>query len=237
VTFLSNAMPSRPLISFEKITEGHPFFVDTDGYPDWSQRFPKPGPLKLEIGFGNGNFILEMAVREPDSNFIAMDFYHKGIRKTIMRLDRLKIPNVQIAYGNARERIPYLFRSGELSEVIINFPDPWPKKRHTKRRLIKPDFIEMLTDKLAPEGLLRVATDFQPYADEIHLVLSEEQGLIDQNSPKGFSHTRDSIPKSKYEKNFLNAGKTISYFEYRKDPDYTLTVPKTLTEMGPASIT
>ena len=224
-------MSSKPLVSFDTIAEGHPYFLDPDGYPDWPDLFQNKHPLKLEIGFGNGNFLIEKAIQNPDDSFIGMDFYHKGIRKVITRLDRLKIENVRVVYGDAREKFPLVFRDGELSEIYINFPDPWPKKRHLKRRLIKPPFVELLSRKLAPEGTLRVATDYEPYAVEILDFIDADPGLSNKNREGGFSMERDDCPKTKYEKTFLSAGKKIFYLDFKKVSDYML---KTLSE--PASV-
>ncbi len=224
-------MSSKPLIPFEQIASGHPFFIDTDVYPNWDENFKCQKPLKLEIGFGNGKFLLDMAISDPNSNFLGLDFYHKGIRKTIMKLDRFQIPNVRIIYGDAKERVPVLFKDGELDEIFINFPDPWPKKRHIKRRLIKPDFINVLAQKIAPGGTLKIATDFEPYATEMLSYLEEEPSLLNLNKKSGFSHVRNGIPQTKYEKNFLKIGKSIFYFDFQKHEEYVFS---NLVEPAPA---
>ena len=160
-------MTSKPLISFAEIAEDSPFFLDTETPPDWPIVFENENPLQLDIGFGNGKFLIEMAAREPDCNFVGMDFYHKGIRKVITRINKLQIKNIRIVYGDAREKISLLFQDESLDKVYINFPDPWPKKRHYKRRLVKPPFVDLVTSKLVPGGEVQIATDSQPYALEI----------------------------------------------------------------------
>lgn len=209
-------MSSKPLVKFEKIAEEHPFFLDPEEYPHWREHFGNTHPIVFEIGFGNGNFLLDMAVRHPDLNFVGMDFYHKGIRRLFMRIDRHRLTNIRIVYGDAREKVPFLFREGELSDIYINFPDPWPKKRHHKRRLVKPQMVRTLSEKLQLEGRLRVATDHEPYAMEILDILTAESGLRNLNGPPGYSTQREDTPRSKYEKNFLNEGKTIYYFDFIK---------------------
>ncbi len=213
---------SRRLIPFDQIAREHPCFLDPEERPDWPGLFQNGHPLKLEIGFGNGAFLIDMAVCEPQSNFIGMDFYHKGIRKVFTRMDRLHLKNIRVAYGNAGEKIPILFEEGELSEVFINFPDPWPKKRHHKRRLIKPHFVETLAGKLAPGGKVRIATDFEPYALEILAVMKADARFSNPHEKPGFLHERNDVPKTKYEKSFLDAGKKIYYFEFSREPDYAL---------------
>ncbi|NIP99047.1 MAG: tRNA (guanosine(46)-N7)-methyltransferase TrmB [Nitrospinaceae bacterium] len=213
----------KRLISFETLANGHPSFLDLEERPDWPGLFQNRNPLKLEIGFGNGNFLMEMAIREPQSNFIGLEFYHKGIRKLITRADRLHLKNIRVIYGNASEKVPLLFEEEELSEIYINFPDPWPKKRHHKRRLIKASFVETLAGKLAPGGKLRIATDFEAYAREILDLLEAENRFANCHEKAGFAHERPEIPKTKYEQNFLNAGKVIYYMDYSKEPDLVLT--------------
>jgi tRNA (guanine-N7-)-methyltransferase len=213
---------AKRLIPFDKVVNEHPCFLDPEERPDWCGLFENNHPLKLEIGFGNGNFLIDMAIREPQSNFIGIDFYHKGIRKVVTRMDRLHIKNIRVAYGNASEKIPILFEEGELSEIFINFPDPWPKKRHHKRRLIKPQFVETLASKLAPQGKVRIATDFESYAQEILEVMQANTQFRNPHEDMGFLHERNDIPKTKYEKTFLDAGKKIYYFEFSKEQDYAL---------------
>ena len=205
-----------PLISFAKIAEEDLNFLDIDGWPDWQAQFGNPQPLKLEIGFGMGSFMIEMAAQEPRSNFIGMDFYHKGIRKLMTRKKKLQLDNIRVAYGDVRIKIPLLFKDGELETVYINFPDPWPKKRHTKRRLIKPDFVKLIGQKLAPGGRIYLATDFEVYAMEMLEYFNSEPLFQNQGPGSGFLETREDLPKTKYEKNFINAGHKIYYLEFTR---------------------
>ncbi len=209
-------MTAKPLISFSKIAEEDLNFLDIDEWPDWQAQFGNHQPLKLEIGFGTGNFLIEMAAQEPRSNFIGMDFYHKGIRKVMTRKKKLQLENIRVAYGDVRNKIPLLFKDGELETVYINFPDPWPKKRHTKRRLIKPDFVKLIGQKLAPEGRIYLATDFEVYAMEMLEYFNSEPLFQNQGPGSGFLETREDLPKTKYEKNFINAGHKIYYLEFTR---------------------
>ena len=209
-------MPAKPLISFDEISADHPFFLDVDECPDWSSHFQNNSPLKLEIGFGTGNFLIEMAIREPGSNFVGLDFYHKGIRKIIARINKLKLENIRIVYGDAREKIPLIFDDNELHEAFINFPDPWPKKRHIKRRLIKPQFIKSLSQKLKKNGEVHIATDSKNYAQEILVNFQTESSLLNKNGKLGYLDNREDRPKTKYEKNFLSLGENIFYMDFKK---------------------
>ena len=209
-------MTAKPLISFSKIAEEDLNFLDIDEWPDWQAQFGNHQPLKLEIGFGMGSFLIEMAAQEPRSNFIGMDFYHKGIRKLMTRKKKLQLDNIRVAYGDVRIKIPLLFKDGELETVYINFPDPWPKKKHTKRRLIKPDFVKLIGQKLAPGGRIYLATDFEVYAMEMLEYFNSEPLFQNQGPGSGFLETREDLPKTKYEKNFINAGHKIYYLEFTR---------------------
>lgn len=209
-------MATKPLISFSKIVEEDLSFYDIDEWPDWQAQFGNHHPLKLEIGFGMGNFLIEMAAQEPQTNFIGMDFYHKGIRKLMTRKKKLQLENIRVAYGDVRFKIPMVFKDGELESVYINFPDPWPKKRHAKRRLIKPDFVKLIGQKLAPEGRIFLATDSETYAMEMLEYFNSEPLLQNQDPASGFLGNRENLPKTKYEKNFIKAGHKIYYLEYSR---------------------
>ena len=209
-------MSFKNLISFEEIAENNSNFLDIDTRPDWEELFGNRNPLNLEIGFGVGNFIIEMGIREPNENFIGIDFYHKGIRKVITRIAKYEICNARIVYGDAKEKIPLLFAPEELNRVYINFPDPWPKKRHHKRRLIKPNFIKILAEKLKCSGEIHIATDHEAYAMEILGFFEKDRLLKNKNGLGTFLFQKEGIPKSKYEKKFISAGERIFYLEYKK---------------------
>ena len=204
----------KPLISFAEIAEEDPYFLDIDKRPDWQFQFGNTNPIKLEIGFGMGNFLIEMAAKEPASNFIGIDFYHKGIRKLMARIKKLQLENIRVVYGDIRSKISILFKDKELNTIYINFPDPWPKKRHIKRRLIKPEFIKQLVQKLSFEGITYLATDSENYAHEMLEYFNAETLFQNIDSQKGFLKERIDLPKTKYEKNFINAGEKIFYLEY-----------------------
>ena len=209
-------MSFKNLISLEEIAENNSNFLDIDTKPNWEGVFSNSNPLNLEIGFGVGNFIIEMGIREPHENFIGIDFYHKGIRKVITRIAKYEICNARIVYGDAKEKIPLLFNPEQLNRVYINFPDPWPKKRHHKRRLIKPAFIKILAEKLKKGGEIHIATDHEAYAMEILEFFEKEQALKNKNGLGTFLFQKEGTPKSKYEKKFINAGERIFYLEFKK---------------------
>ena len=202
--------------SSAKFAAEDPCFLDVDEYPEWQSQFGNSQPIKLEIGFGMGDFLIEMATREPHSNFVGIDFSQNGIRKIMARIKNLQLNNIRVVYGDVREKIPLLFENGELDTVYINFPDPWPRKRHFKRRLIKPALVKLIARKLAPAGHVYLATDSEPYALEILEYFNAEPLLQNVNPESGFFADRDHLPKTKYEKSFIYAGDKIHYLEYSR---------------------
>jgi tRNA (guanine-N7-)-methyltransferase len=208
-------MAAKVLIPFQEIVSNHPLFSHLETTPDWAQIFPNDYPMQLEIGFGNGSFLIDMAMRESRTNFVGLDMYHKGIRKTITRADKRLIENIHVVYGDARQRTESIFEKETLQAVYINFPDPWPKKRHIKRRLLTPSFIEILSNKLISSGELRIATDTESYARDI-LTYLENSSLENKAGSFQFLDSREDIPQSKYEKNYLIQGKKIYYLDFIK---------------------
>ena len=132
------------------------------------------------------------------------------------RIKKLQLENIRVVYGDIRSKISILFKDRELNTIYINFPDPWPKKRHVKRRLIKPEFIKQLAQKLSSEGTAYLATDSERYAHEMLEYFNAETLFQNLNSQQGFLKERINLPKTKYEKNFINAGEKIFYLEYMR---------------------
>jgi len=205
-------MTARP--SSAKFSEQNPYFLDTEELPHWKNLFGNCQPLKLEIGFGEGDFLIEMAIKEAHSNFIGIDFSESGTLKLLNQIKNLQLNNIRVVYGDARNKIPLLFRDGELDTVYINFPDPWPRKRHTRRRLIKPEFVSLVAQKLTPEGHVHLATDSKLYAQKIFDYFNAESLFQNINLESGFLENRNNLPRTKYEKNFIYTDEKIYYLEY-----------------------
>jgi tRNA (guanine-N7-)-methyltransferase len=139
--------------------------LDLDGL------FGRTAPRILEIGIGNGAALLSMAAQNPDRDYLGAEVHAPGIGHCLLEIERLQLGNVRLfmedAVGVLRERL----RDQSLSGLHLFFPDPWHKKRHHKRRLVQPPFVELLAQKLARDGYFHVATDWPPYAEHIAAVL------------------------------------------------------------------
>lgn len=205
-------LTARP--SLLKMDVEDPYLVDVEERPDWPSLFGNDQSIKLEIGFGVGDFLVDMALMEPESNFIGIDFSHKGIKKLLGRISDLQLKNIRVVYGDANKKIPLLFQNEELDAIYINFPDPWPKIRHFQRRLIKPELVKLLAHKVSPLGHVYLATDSQAYALEILEYFNSESLFQNRNRQTGYFGYRDHLPKTRYERSFLYSGDNVYYLEY-----------------------
>jgi tRNA (guanine-N7-)-methyltransferase len=147
--------------------------------------FGRDAPLVLEIGFGMGETTALIAAAHPELNFLAAEVFTAGIGSLAMRLARDNLTNVRIVEHDAVEVVRAMLHPRSLAGAHIFFPDPWPKARHHKRRLIAPAFVEMLADRLCPGGFLHCATDWQHYAEQMLDVLSRQPAL--RNLHPGFA--------------------------------------------------
>ena len=143
--------------------------IETRNRPlDLDAIFGRKAPTVLEIGFGNGEVLATLAETEPDTNFIGIEVYAAGIGALLNKIKTKALTNIRIIQADATAVIPQCFTDRCLRKILILFPDPWPKKRHHKRRLIQPHFVNILADKLCRDGILHLATDWQNYAGAIH---------------------------------------------------------------------
>lgn len=149
--------------------------------------FPRAAPLVLEIGFGNGAQLLHAAINEPDKNFIGIEVHRPGVGRLMNGLADANVGNVRISNHDAVEVLMHQIADGALAEVRIYFPDPWPKKRHHKRRLIQPEFVTLLASRVASGGLLHLATDWAEYAEHMLAVVDENPDWINRAGPGAYS--------------------------------------------------
>jgi tRNA (guanine-N7-)-methyltransferase len=134
-------------------------------------------PCILEIGFGMGEGLLTQAVTHPDYHFIGIDVHKPGVGKLLAGIAEHKLSNVKVFCGDAVEVLQQRIPNHSCNAVLLFFPDPWPKKKHHKRRIVQPDFIQLITAKLLPHGILHIATDWQDYAMHIEHTLSLQTEL------------------------------------------------------------
>jgi tRNA (guanine-N7-)-methyltransferase len=183
---------------------------------NWSELFGNDNPVALEIGCGIGDFIVNTANDHPDWNFIAIDFYNKGCWKTCRRIDRAGLANVRVLRVEARQFIAERIPKGSLAAVYINCPDPWPKKKHRKRRLVNRQFIEFLREYLAHGADFYFATDFDDYGINVAGIIAGLEGFANLLAPDLYRHELKGYHLSKYMNKFMAEGKRIYFIHYRK---------------------
>lgn len=183
---------------------------------DWQQLFGNPNPLAFEIGCGTGDFVTQMAQLHPDWNFIAADYYNKGCLKTCKRIDKADLENVRVVREEARDFMERCIPRTSLRAVIINCPDPWPKKRHRKRRLVNAEFVTYLSEFMQSGADFFFATDFDDYGLDVAQFMPELAGFENALVPDLYRHELSGYPLSKYMLKFIGEGKQIYFVHYRK---------------------
>lgn len=164
---------------------------------DFLELFGRSAPTILEIGFGNGLSLVEMAERHRQTNFFGVEVHSPGVGSCLVQLKKRDLSNVRLSMDDAVEVVEQQIANASLARIQIFFPDPWHKKRHHKRRLIQPKFVQTLLQKLEPGGRIHVATDWQNYAEHIVEVLNAEPAL--ENTVKDYAQKPDYRPQTKYE--------------------------------------
>ena len=183
---------TRPIRSFVKregkLTKGQKNAIDelwpkygvglTDQLLDLNSLFSRDAETILEIGFGNGLSLAEMAEQAPQQNYFGIEVHTPGVGSLLVQVKKRSLENVRVSQDDAVDVLEKQIPDGSLDRVQIFFPDPWHKKRHHKRRLIQTEFVATLLSKLKPEGLIHVATDWENYAEHILEVLSDSSDLV-----------------------------------------------------------
>ncbi len=181
----------------------------------WAEAFGRAAPLGLEIGFGMGQALLDWAEAAPEMNLLGMDVYRPGIGALLKGRAERGIEHLLVIEGDANLGLSVLFEADSLAEVRIFFPDPWPKKRHHKRRLINAPFVRLLTGRLAPGGWLRLATDSRDYAQWMLDVLQAEGGLANQ-AGDGYAPRFQGRPVTRFEARGQRLGHPVWDLCFRK---------------------
>lgn len=189
---------------------------DTHDLLDPETVFGRKAPLVLEIGFGMGDSLAEMAAASPDKDFIGIEVHRPGVGKLLAHIERLGLTNLRIYCHDAVEILARCIADHSLSTVQIFFPDPWHKKKHNKRRLVQPAFIAHLSTKLVPGGAIHLATDWQPYAEHMMDVMSAAADL-ENIAGSGNYAGNTGRPETKFERRGHRLGHGVwdLVFRYR----------------------
>lgn len=184
----------------------------------WSALFDAPAlPLVVEIGFGRGEFLADLAARSPEQCFVGIEYSAKRVLKLARRLARGELRNIRLLCVPAQEALNQAIPDASVSRFWINFPDPWPKKRHFKRRLVAPAFTRDLVRCMQPGAALEVATDHPGYAEWIHETLSATPGLENEHAPQPWCPTPEAgRTPTAYELEWRALGRAFHFFRYRR---------------------
>ena len=183
---------------------------------DLSQLFGNDNPVWVEIGFGMGQSLAQMAEAHPERNYLGIEVHRPGVGALLMEVEKRGLTNIRISNHDAVEVLHDQIPTQSLAGVMVYFPDPWHKKRHHKRRLIQPPFVRLLAERLAPGGLLHLATDWQDYAEQM-LAVCDAEPLLENLAGEGHYHPRpDWRPLTKFEQRGQSLGHGVWDLLYRR---------------------
>jgi len=224
--------PRRAIRSFVlragRLTEGQKRALDDlwpvygiepgEGLLNFETLFGNHHPVIMEIGFGNGDATWQMALAHPEENYLGVEVHKPGVGHLLLKLEENGIGNVRIACEDAVELLRRRVARNSLGGVRIYFPDPWPKKRHHKRRIIQSSFIELLAERMRPGGILHIATDWEQYAEHMLEVMHNTE-VFENCSPDNTVCTKPEWrPATKYEKRGERLGHGVFDLVFRRKP-------------------
>lgn len=189
---------------------------DGTGFVDFAEHFGNTSDVIMEIGFGNGESTWRMARDEPDANFLGLEVHEPGVGHLLMALEKHAIDNVRVVREDAVTFLEQRVADATLAGVRIYFPDPWPKKRHHKRRIIQPEFVARLARCMAPDAVLHLATDWQPYAEHMLEVLSASPDFVNLSPSGDYCPQPRWRPHTKYEQRGQRLGHVVRDLLYRR---------------------
>ena len=184
--------------------------VHSDQALDFPQIFQRDAPVACEIGFGDGGALKEMAAARPEWNFLGIEVHRPGVGNLMLRLEQADISNVRIIRDDAVNILRHVIPADSLSRLHLYFPDPWPKKRHHKRRILSPEFADLAASRLLPgEGVFHFATDWEEYAEAALETLQACESLQNLQPDGGFSDRPDWRPETRFERRGLRLGHRV----------------------------
>lgn len=202
------ALQSLPTFGFSVHDDAAPLPLTPGGLLDTAALFGRTAPVVLEIGSGMGEAVLAMAAADPARDYLAVEAHVPGVASVLMALLGGGPANVRIAHGDALDLLRARVAPDSLDAVHAFFPDPWPKARHHKRRLVQPAHVALIRSRLRPGGVLHCATDWPEYADRMLEVLTADPGLV--NAHAGFAPRPAHRPVTRFETRGVAAGRPVA---------------------------
>lgn len=184
--------------------------------PNLPIKFETNKSIILEIGFGMGASLVEMAKNAPNKNFLGIEVHKPGIGACLMAIDENRLSNLKVMCHDAVEVLENMILNNSLDKVQIFFPDPWHKARHNKRRIIQPNFVKLIWQKLKHDGVLHLATDWQHYAEHMLEVLNQAEGFVNLSPTGEYIPRPEDRPITKFEKRGQNLGHGVWDLQFIK---------------------
>ncbi|GAA0669927.1 tRNA (guanosine(46)-N7)-methyltransferase TrmB [Streptomyces thermocarboxydovorans] len=192
------------------------FDIDGRRVLDLAEFFGNDNPVVLEIGFGMGEATAQMAAADPATNILAVDVHTPGQGNLLKLADRQGLSNIRVGNGDAVILLREMLAPDSLAGLRVFFPDPWPKKRHHKRRLIQPEFLSLAATRLRPGALVHLATDWEPYAEQMLEVLTAHPAYENTRADGGFAPRPDFRPQTRFETQGLEKGHVVNDLLFRR---------------------
>jgi tRNA (guanine-N7-)-methyltransferase len=186
------------------------------GLVSFANLFGRTAPIVLEIGFGNGETLVEQAAESPEKDFVGVEVHEPGVGHCLLQASNAGVDNLRIIMHDAIEVLKNQVPPGSLDRINLYFPDPWPKKRHHKRRIVQDTFVELVADRLADGGTLHIATDWANYAEHIDETLRRSNlfACVERREHDGDSPL--DRPQTKFERRGLSKGHRIWDWRFEK---------------------
>lgn len=191
--------------------------LDPAGPLDLDAAFGRRAPRTLEIGFGNGASLAEMAAAAPEQDFIGIEVHRPGVGHLLRLIAGRELTNVRIICADAVEVLRAAIPDAGLNRVLLLFPDPWPKKKHHKRRILQPEFVALVARKLVPAGIFHLATDWEHYAEQMLEVMEASPGFTNQSGPGRFAERPAGRPLTRFEQRGQRLGHGVWDLLYRRE--------------------
>ena len=212
-------MRKLPAIESDYLLEFEELPARDKGYVPWDEIYGQPRPLRIEVGVGNSPFLIEIASREPDYNYLGLEYSHKRVIKFLKKVRQAGLENIRMLHLNSDRLFDKHIAPGSVEHLFVNFPDPWPKRRHSKKRFIARERLKTAVKLLAPGGGFSLRTDARDYALEALDNLEAREDLENCFSTGEWAPSPLYPFETPYEVKFKAQGLRIYYFEYRKQAD------------------
>jgi tRNA (guanine-N7-)-methyltransferase len=183
---------------------------------DLDALFGRSAPRIMEIGFGNGGALAQMAAQHPENDYFGIEVHRPGIGNLLLQIEQHHLRNIRVSQHDAVEVLEQQIPDASLDEVFLFFPDPWHKKKHHKRRIVQPAFAQLVRNKLKPGGIFHMATDWQDYAEHMLEIMSTARGFENLAGDDLYSERPDYRPLTKFEQRGRKLGHGVWDLVFRK---------------------